>query len=178
MELRRLSIHGHEVGFRTAGGGPVVVLVHGMAGSSATWRHVTPALAKRFTVVAPDLLGHGASAKPRAEYSVSAHANVLRDLLAALGHERATLVGQSFGGGVAMQLAYQFPDRCERLVLVSSGGLGREVNALLRTLSLPGAEHVLALLCSPPLRDAANRVAGWLGQAGVRAAPVLEAGGA
>lgn len=174
MELRRLSIHGHEIGFRTAGDGPVVVLVHGMAGSSVTWRHVMPALAKRFTVITPDLLGHGASAKPRAEYSVSAHANVLRDLLAALGHQRATLVGQSFGGGVVMQLAYQFPDRCERLVLVSSGGLGREVNALLRTLSLPGAEHVLALLCSPPLRDAGSWVTGWLGRAGVRAAPALE----
>ena len=174
MELRRLTIHGHEVGFRTAGGGPVVVLVHGMASSSATWRHVMPALARRFTVLAPDLLGHGASAKPHGEYSVSAHANVLRDLLAALGHERATLVGQSLGGGVAMQLAYQFPDRCERLVLVCSGGLGREVNALLRTLSLPGAEHVLALLCSPALRDAGSRMAGWLGRAGVRAAPVVE----
>jgi pimeloyl-ACP methyl ester carboxylesterase len=174
MELRRLSIHGHEVGFRTAGDGPVLLLVHGMAGSSATWRHVMPALARRFTVVAPDLLGHGASAKPRGEYSVSAHANVLRDLLAALGHERATLVGQSLGGGVVMQLAYQFPDRCERLVLVSSGGLGREVNALLRTLSLPGAEHVLALLCFPALRDSGSRIAGWLGRAGVRAAPVVE----
>jgi pimeloyl-ACP methyl ester carboxylesterase len=174
MELRRLSIHGHEVAFRTAGDGPVVVLVHGMAGSSATWRYVVPTLSKRFAVVAPDLLGHGASAKPRAEYSVSAHANVLRDLLAALGHQRATLVGQSFGGGVVMQLAYQFPDRCERLVLVSSGGLGLEVNALLRTLSLSGAEPVLALFCSPHLRDVARRVVEWVGRAGLRAAPVLE----
>ena len=174
MELQRLSIHGHEVAFRTAGNGPTVVLVHGMAGSSITWQHVMPALARRFTVVAPDLLGHGASAKPRAEYSVSAHANVIRDLLAALGHESATLVGQSFGGGVAMQLAYQFPHRCERLVLVSSGGLGPEVSALLRTLSLPGAEHVLALLCSPALRDAAIQVSRWLGRAGVRPAPAVE----
>jgi len=174
MILRHVSIHGRPIGFRTAGDGPVVVLLHGMAGSSTTWRHVMPALARRYTVVAPDLLGHGDSAKPRAEYSVSGHANVVRDLLTALGHERVTLVGQSFGGGVAMQLAYQFPERCERLVLVSSGGLGREVGLLLRALSVPGAEHVLPLVCSPALRDAGSRVAAWLRGAGLRAAPAVE----
>jgi pimeloyl-ACP methyl ester carboxylesterase len=172
--LRRLTIHGHPVAFRTAGDGPVVVLIHGMARSSDTWEHVMPALAGRFTVVAPDLLGHGDSAKPRGEYSVSAHANVLRDLLAALGHAHATLVGHSFGGGVAMQLAYQFPARCERLVLVASGGLGREVSLLLRSLSVPGAEQLFPLLCSPALRHAGTRLAAWLGGMGLRAAPRLE----
>lgn len=174
IEERCVSIHGHRVAFRTAGAGQVVVLVHGMASSSATWRHVMPALARRFTVVAPDLLGHGASAKPPGEYGVSAHANLVRDLLATLGHERATLVGQSFGGGVAMQLAYQFPEHCARLVLVSSGGLGREVSALLRGLSVPGAEHVLPLVCSPSLRDAGSRFARWLARVGVRPAPAVE----
>jgi len=174
MTVDRLSIHGHEVAFRTTGNGPVLVLLHGMAGSSATWLRVMPALARRFTVVAPDLLGHGASAKPTGEYSVSAHANVVRDLLAALGHDRATLVGQSFGGGVAMQLAYQFPTRCERLVLVSSGGLGPEVGILLRGLSLPGSEHLLPLVCTPALRDAAIRLAGWFAGAGLRVAPAVE----
>jgi len=156
------------------GAGPLLVLLHGMAGSSLTWRHVMPALARRFTVVAPDLLGHGESAKPRTEYSVSAHANVVRDLLAALGHGRATLVGQSFGGGVAMQLAYQYPERCERLVLVSSGGLGREVSPLLRGLAVPGAAQVFPLLCSPWHRDLGTRVAGVFSRLGLRAAPVLE----
>jgi pimeloyl-ACP methyl ester carboxylesterase len=174
MDLRHVTIHGHSVGFRMAGDGPVVVLVHGMAGSSATWRHVAPVLAQRFTVVAPDLLGHGESAKPRGDYSVSAQANFLRDMLTALGHERATLVGQSFGGGVAMQFAYQFPEQCERLVLVSSGGLGREVSWLLRGLSAPGVEYVFPIVCSPALRDAIGRVAGVLGRLGVRAAPVTE----
>lgn len=174
MTVRRVTIHGHPVAFRAAGDGPVLVLIHGMARSSDTWEHVLPALARRFTVVAPDLLGHGESAKPRAEYSVSAHANLLRDLLAALGHDHATLVGHSFGGGVAMQLAYQFPERCERLVLVSSGGLGREVSALLRGLSIPGAEHLFPLVCSPALRDAGMRLATWLGAVGLRAAPRLE----
>jgi pimeloyl-ACP methyl ester carboxylesterase len=174
MEARRVAIHGHQIGFHTAGDGPVVLLVHGMAGSSITWKHVMPALARRFTVVAPDLLGHGRSAKPRGEYSVSAHANILHDLLTALGYERATLVGQSFGGGVAMQLAYQFPACCERLVLVSSGGLGPEVSGLLRGLSVPGAEHVFRLFCSPALRDAGMRLAGWLGGIGLRPAPAVE----
>jgi pimeloyl-ACP methyl ester carboxylesterase len=142
-----------------------------MAGSSATWMRVMPALARRFTVIAPDLLGHGASAKGLGEYSVSGHANMLTDLLTAIGHERATLVGQSFGGGVAMQMAYQSPKCCERLVLVSSGGLGKEVSILLRALSLPGSEHVVRWFCSPAIRNAGTRVAAWLGRAGIEAAP-------
>lgn len=174
MTRREILLHGHPVAFRTAGAGPVLMLVHGLAGSSVTWRRVMPMLARRFTVVAPDLLGHGDSAKPRGEYSVSGHANLLRDLLTALGLDRATFVGQSFGGGVVMQLAYQFPERCERLVLVSSGGLGPEVGALLRGLSVPGAEHLLPLVCSPALRDAASRVGGWLGHIGLRASPAVE----
>src|SRR4029077_19878319 len=142
-DVRHLEIHGHRVAYRTGGGGPVILLVHGVARGSATWRFVMPALAERFTVIAPDLVGHGESEKPRGDYSLGAFASGVRDLLLALGHERATLVGQSFGGGVVMQFAYQFPERCERLVLVSSGGLGDEVNLLLRLLALPGAELVL-----------------------------------
>jgi pimeloyl-ACP methyl ester carboxylesterase len=174
MELRRLSIHGQELAVRTAGAGPVILLLHGMASSSDTWQAVMPTLARGFSVVAPDLLGHGASAKPVGEYSLGTHANVVRDLLALLGHDRATLVGHSFGGGVAMQLAYQFPARCERLVLVGSGGLGQEVNGLLRTLSLPGAEQIFPIFCSATLRDAGERLAAWLGRRGVRAAPAVE----
>ena len=97
-------------------------------------------------MLAPDLLGHGASGKEATDYSLGAHASVLRDLMDRLGIDRATVVGQSLGGGVAMQLAYQYPDRCERLVLVASGGLGREVSIILRALSLPGAELVLPIV--------------------------------
>ena len=172
--LQHVTISGHDVAYRTAGDGPVVLLVHGMAGSSATWGHVMPALAKRFTVVAPDLLGHGESAKPPTEYSLGTYANGLRDLLNALGHERATCVGQSFGGGVVMQMAYQFPERCARLVLVSSGGLGPEVNLLLRALSVPGADQVLSLACAPRMQETASRVATWLRRVGVRAGPAGE----
>jgi pimeloyl-ACP methyl ester carboxylesterase len=174
MMRDRLTIHGHDLSFVNQGEGPVLVLLHGMAGSCEAWKRVVPSLARDFTLVVPDLLGHGESAKPLAEYSISGHANVLRDLLAALGHERATLVGQSFGGGVAMQFAYQYPEQCERLVLVSSGGLGREVSPLLRALSVPGVEQVFPLFCSPPLRDAGRRVLGWLGALGLHPAPAVE----
>ncbi|MGZ6964565.1 MAG: alpha/beta fold hydrolase, partial [Acidimicrobiia bacterium] len=171
VEFRQASLHGHDVAFRIGGTGPVILLVHGMAGSSSTWRHVMPALAERFTVVAPDLPGHGASAKPRSDYSLGALADSLRDLLVALGHERATLAGRSLGGGVAMQFAYQFPDRCERLVLVSSGGLGEDVNPLLRALSLPGAEYLLALGCNRWARAAGATLVRSLQRFGVRPGP-------
>lgn len=173
IELRHIEIHGHRVGYRSAGSGPVIVLIHGMAGSSATWRFVMPALAEQFTVVAPDLVGHGASEKPRGDYSLGAFASGVRDVLLALGHERATLVGQSLGGGVAMQFAYQFPERCERLVLVSSGGLGDEVNILLRLLALPGSELILALGCNSRIHEAGTRVADWLAHVGHHTSPHL-----
>jgi pimeloyl-ACP methyl ester carboxylesterase len=166
--LRELVLHGHRVFYRSAGGGPVVVLVHGITSTSRTWANVLPALAEHFTVIAPDLLGHGESAKPRGDYSLGAYASGIRDLLIALGHERATFVGHSLGGGVAMQLAYQFPEHCDRLVLVASGGLGREITALLRAASLPGSELVLPLLVNEQL-IAAGRVAGrLLGRIGLR----------
>jgi len=149
----------------------VILLVHGMARDSTTWRFVLPALAERFTVIAPDLVGHGESEKPRGDYSLGAFASGVRDLLLALGHERATVVGHSFGGGVAMQFAYQFPEHCERLVLVSSGGLGDDVNLLLRLLTLPGAELVLPLACNTWVRDAGNNVSRWLDHIGLRTSP-------
>jgi pimeloyl-ACP methyl ester carboxylesterase len=170
-DLRHIEIHGRRVAYRTSGSGPVILLVHGMARSSATWRFVMPALAERFTVIAPDLVGHGDSDKPRGDYSLGAFASGVRDLLAALGHDRATVVGHSFGGGVAMQFAYQFPEHCERLVLVSSGGLGDDVNLLLRLLTLPGAELVLPLACTNWVHDAGNNVSRWLNNIGLRTGP-------
>jgi len=174
MKPQMITVDGDRVAYRAVGRGPVLLLVHGMAGSSLTWQHVIPALARRFTVVAPDLLGHGLSDKPRGEYSLGAHTDTLRDLLDALGHKRATVVGQSLGGGIAMQFAYQFPERCERLVLVNSGGLGLEVNVILRALTAPGAEYVFPLVCSPRVRDVAGRVGTWLGRVGVRSTPARE----
>jgi pimeloyl-ACP methyl ester carboxylesterase len=135
-------LHGHQFSYRRAGSGPLLVLLHGIAGTSATWEDVMLRLGERHTVIAPDFLGHGESSKPRGDYSLGAYANGIRDLLGALGYERGTIIGHSLGGGVAMQFAYQFPERCERLVLVSSGGLAREVHPLLRAAVLPGANNV------------------------------------
>src|SRR5919107_1126805 len=132
MSSERITLHGHDVHYRREGWGPPILLVHGVTGSSETWDDVIPFLSDRHTVIAPDLLGHGDSAKPRGDYSLGAYASGIRDLMRAIGHDRATVVGHSLGGGVAMQLAYQFPEMCERLVLVSSGGLGREVSIFLR----------------------------------------------
>src|SRR3954471_12958479 len=148
MDVQFVKIHGHDVAYRTAGhGDEVVVFVHGIAGSSTTWDPVMQQLdSDRFTMIAPDLLGHGESAKPRGDYSLGAYASGIRDLLVVLGHDRATVVGHSLGGGIAMQVAYQFPERTERLVLVDSGGLGQEVSIALRAASLPGSELVLPLL--------------------------------
>ena len=166
--LGEMVLHGHRVFYRSAGSGPVIVLVHGITSTSATWAKVLPYLAEQFTVIAPDLLGHGESAKPRGDYSLGAYASGVRDLLIALGHERATFVGHSLGGGVAMQLAYQFPEHCDRLVLVCSGGLGREIGVLLRAASLPGSELVLPLLVNEPLLGAGRAVGRLLGRVGLR----------
>jgi pimeloyl-ACP methyl ester carboxylesterase len=171
--VRHIDLHGQDVGYRMAGDGPAVVLVHGLALSSTTWRPVMPALAERYTVIAPDLLGHGQSGKPRGDYSLGAYASGIRDLLVALDIERATFVGHSLGGGIAMQLGYQFPERCERLVLVASGGLGTEVNGLLRAVTLPGAEYVLPVILSPWLRLRAEAVGGWFRHLGWRPGTTL-----
>lgn len=166
--VKHIELHGHDVTYRMAGKGPAVVLVHGLAGSSTTWKYVMPVLAENgYTVIAPDLLGHGESAKPRGDYSLGAYASGIRDLMVALDVDKASFVGHSLGGGVAMQLAYQFPERCERLALVCSGGLGKEVNLFLRAVSLPGSELVLPIVLAPWFRERAEgfgdvfRKVGW-----------------
>jgi pimeloyl-ACP methyl ester carboxylesterase len=169
LPIYETQLHGHTFSYRMAGSGPALVLLHGVTCSSKTWEEVIPELAKHFTVIAPDLLGHGESAKPINEYSSGAYACNVRDLLLELGHTRVTLVGHSLGGGIAMQFSYQFPEMTERLVLMSSGGLGRELHAMLRMAALPGAAAVLPWLCSSRLRSVVDGGARLLGRTGLRA---------
>lgn len=146
VRLRFRTIHGYRRAYRIGGQGPALLFIHGIGDSSETWQNIMSTLARDHTVIAPDLLGHGASDKPRADYSVAAYACGMRDLLSVLDIDRVTVVGHSLGGGVAMQFAYQFPERCERLVLVSTGGVGREVSRVLRAVAAPGAGLLLPLL--------------------------------
>src|SRR3954468_5259683 len=150
----QMDLHGHRVDYRVAGQGPPVVLIHGMVNSSRHWEGVARRLADRYTVIAPDLIGHGDSATPRGDYSLGAHAAAIRDLLAVIGIERATIVGHSLGGGVAMQFFYQFPQRTERLGLISSGGLGHQVSPMLRGAALPGVQNLIAIGAHPKVLNA------------------------
>lgn len=156
-ELQYRYIHGYRRAFIHTGHGPALLLIHGIGDSSETWRGVIPRLAEHFTVIAPDLLGHGRSDKPRADYSVAAYANAMRDLISVLGVDRVTVVGHSLGGGVAMQFAYQYPERCERMVLVASGGVCPEVNPLLRLAAAPNSDLALRLMHM----SAARKVTHW-----------------
>lgn len=169
-----IDIHGQPVTYHRMGEGPPILLVHGITSSSRTWKSVMPRLAANHTVIAPDLLGHGRSAKPQGDYSLGAYASGMRDLLIALDIPKATVVGHSLGGGIAMQFGYQFPDRVSRLVLVDTGGIGREVSPALRAAALPGAELVLPLLFTPTLHDAGLKVRNFFAGIGVRGSADVE----
>jgi len=171
----QIELHGRRVIYRVAGSGPPIVLIHGMLNSSSHWRAVALDLASEYTVIAPDLIGHGDSAAPRGDYSLGAHAASIRDLLAAIGIDQATIVGHSLGGGVAMQFFYQFPQRVERLVLISSGGLGREVKPALRSAALPGVSALLSLTIRPRLLGALAQGGARLRERGVRSGVYLQA---
>jgi pimeloyl-ACP methyl ester carboxylesterase len=166
-DLKYLDLHGDRVAYLDEGQGEVILLLHGMAGSSETWRSVMRPLSRRYRVVAPDLLGHGNSAKPRSDYSLGAFAVFLRDLLDELGVAQATIVGHSLGGGVAMQFVYQHPDYCQRLILIGSGGLGPDVGWTLRLLSAPGAELILPIIAPPPVLSVGEQVRSWFTKRGI-----------
>ncbi len=167
FEKKTVMLHGRPVSYAEAGEGPVLLLIHGMAGNMENWQEVIEPLARRHTVIAPDLPGHGGSGPGGGDYSLGALAATLRDLLVSLGHQRATLVGHSLGGGIAMQFAYQFPEASERLVLVSSGGLGPEVSPILRAAALPGADFFIAQTSRAALRPVAA-ISRGLGAIGLR----------
>ena len=175
MAIRQtIEIHGQPVTYHRMGSGPAILLVHGITSSSRTWKAVMPRLAERHTVIAPDLLGHGRSSKPQGDYSLGAYASGMRDLLVALDVPKVTVVGHSLGGGIAMQFAYQFPDRVSRLALVDTGGIGREVNVALRAATLPGAEYVLPVLFTPTLQDTGMKLRSFLSGLGIRGSADVE----
>jgi pimeloyl-ACP methyl ester carboxylesterase len=151
-DVRTVVIHGHRRAYVKTGSGPTLLLLHGLGCDHHTWDPVVTRLSRHFTVIAPDLLGHGASDKPRGDYSVAGYANGMRDLLTVLGVDKVTVVGHSLGGGVAMQFAYQYPERTQRLCLVAPGGLGPDVSTLLRVLTLPGAGLAVDALTTGPVR--------------------------
>ena len=171
IPFQEVSLHGHRVGFRMAGEGPLIVLIHGITSRSDVWLEVMASLARDHTVVAPDLIGHGRSAKPRGDYSLGAYASGGRDLLGVLGFESGTVVGHSLGGGIALQFAYQFPEYCERLALISSGGLGQEVNPLLRAAALPGAELVLPVITHEFAINLGTAIGAFFERFGFKAGP-------
>lgn len=147
----KVALHGHELSYLDSGTGPVVLFIHGILGSQKQWRHLVDKMDDTERVIVPDLFGHGDSEKPSGDYSLSAHAATIRDLLDHLEIDRVTLVGHSLGGGIAMQFYYLFPERVNRAVLVASGGLGREVHPILRSATLPLAEQVLSVAASAPV---------------------------
>lgn len=171
MSKEQLTIHGRRIGYWAAGSGEsTVLLIHGLCGRAEQWRPVIDRLGKDCTVLAPDLPGYGSSSRPSGDYSLGAYAATLRDFMLAGDFSPATVVGHSLGGGIAMQFAYHFPDLTERLVLVSSGGLGREVHPLLRAAALPGAELFMRATAAgtAPLKQAGALIGNLLGHAGFR----------
>ena len=168
LETHEADLHGHRIIYRSAGDGPVILLVHGLLDSSRTWRKLAPVLALGHTVIAPDLLGHGESDGPTTvDYSLGGHAGTLRDLLDELGHRRVTVVGHSLGGGIAMAFAYHYPERIERLALISSGGLGRGVSPALRAATLPGAGAVMRTVGARPVVAAGRALSALLAGLGL-----------
>ncbi len=166
-----ITLHGQRLAYLEAGEGPPLLLIHGIAEAAWAWEVIIPALAREHRVIAPDLLGHGRSAKPRGDYSLGNQATLMRDLMISLDIDHATLVGHSLGGGITMQFAYQYPERCDRMVLIASGGLGQDVTFLLRSLGLPGADLVAPLFLSNTTRDTMLGVARWLGRRGLKPSP-------
>lgn len=166
-QVRTATVHGRSVGYVEAGSGDLLLLIHGMAGTAENWSSVIEPLALSHTVIAPDFPGHGTSEPGGGDYSLGSLASGLRDLMLTLGHERATLVGHSLGGGVALQFTYQFPEMVERLVLVSSGGLGPDVSPILRAAALPGADLFISATAGIGAR-AGSLLGSGLGKLGLR----------
>ncbi len=170
-ELEYCELYGHRLTYLKAGEGPPVVLLHGLLQSHRTWLTLAGDLARDHTVIAPDLFGHGGSDKHRGDYSLGAHAATVRDLLDRIGIGPVTVVGHSLGGGIALQFTYLFPSMVDRIALVSSGGMGKELSLLLRAPTAPGAGLVLPVLASRHVLRAGDALGRGLARLGMRSGP-------
>ena len=152
-------VFGHRIRYLTGGAGEPVLLLHGLADTADAWGRVLPTLATRCRVFAPDLLGCGDSDKPAVDYSLWAQATYLRHFMDNVGIERAIIVGHSLGGGLALHMYMQYPERVSRLALIASGGMGRDLPLSLRLCTLAGSSPVIgALLGSRHQRHPVARV--------------------
>lgn len=148
MQGQFVTVDGIRTHYITAGEGRPVVLVQGLGTSvAASWHHILGPLAQHLRVVALDLPGNGDSDRPDVDYSANFAARFLARFLDAIGLERASFLGASAGGLLSLLVALREPERVERLVLLNSAGLGREVGLPLRLLTLPVLGEVLA---APP----------------------------
>ncbi len=152
LERRFVTVCNFQMSYLTGGQGEPVVLLHGLGADNSTWRKVLPELARHFTVYALDMFGCGQSDKPLIEYTVEAMAHYVRLFMDAVSIKQAHLIGHSLGGGIAMQTLYFSPERVQRVVLIDSGGLGRDVHWLLRMTTLPGAHRIIGMLTDPRSR--------------------------
>ena len=138
VEEQNVEVGGLPIRYLSAGEGPPLVLLHGAGDNALDWRWVLPALARTHHVYAPDLPGSDDSAKPAADYSPAFFERFVSGFIDALGIGRATFVGSSLGGLIALRLALSDPARIDALVLADSAGLGRTINPLFTSVNVPG----------------------------------------
>lgn len=147
-----VTASGHQMSYVTGGSGPPMVLLHGLGANSFTWRYVLPTLMQHYTIFAPDMFGCGDSDKANVDFSLHAMAGYVNGFMEAVGLDRAIFVGHSLGGGLTMQYCHEYPGHAERIVLVSSGGLGTDLHWLLRISTLPGANGIIGAMADPRTR--------------------------
>jgi pimeloyl-ACP methyl ester carboxylesterase len=136
---RWVTVDGRRVNVVELGSGSPVVFVHGLSGSWQNWLEQVPVFARDHRVIAFDLPGFGASEMPAEKISICGYGRFVNTLLDELGVSSAALVGNSMGGFIGVELAIRFPERVERLVLVSAAGLSIEYLRNERALAVLGA---------------------------------------
>jgi pimeloyl-ACP methyl ester carboxylesterase len=155
-EEHNVYVIDEPVRYFVAGSGPPVFLLHGLGESAMVWHETIAPLSKRFTVYAPDLLGHGHTGKPRHDYTPALGVAFITGLMDTLNIQSAHLMGNSLGGLVAGFTAISHPDRVRSLVLENTAGLGPEIATFLRLMTLPLVGELLAMPTRGTLRRLMN----------------------